>query len=105
MTLTTDETITCPTDLIMALIGVLEYDDDAAAIGVDSTRTFNDAGLLTSNEGLIVRLANGAEFQLTVVQSHDARDDDTLDENRVCAAGTPHCASLHVDVDSPCETF
>lgn len=29
----------------------------------------------------------------------------TLDEQRTCIAGTPHCASLHVDVDSPCEPF
>lgn len=31
--------------------------------------TFDEAGLLTSNRGLVVRLASGEEFQVTIVQS------------------------------------
>lgn len=31
--------------------------------------TFESRGLLTSNKGLIVRLTDGREFQLTIVQS------------------------------------
>jgi hypothetical protein len=31
--------------------------------------TFDEAGLLTGNRGLVVRLADGEEFQLTIVQS------------------------------------
>ena len=31
--------------------------------------SFREAGLLTSNAGLVVRLADGSEWQLTVVRS------------------------------------
>lgn len=31
--------------------------------------TFCDAGVLTMNRGLVVRLPNGQEFQLTIVES------------------------------------
>ena len=31
--------------------------------------TFNDAGVLTSNKGLVVRLGNKQEFQITIVES------------------------------------
>lgn len=34
-----------------------------------STRSFSDAGVLTTNSGLVVRLTNGQEFQITIVQS------------------------------------
>jgi hypothetical protein len=32
-------------------------------------RSFEEAGVLTSNDGLVVRFPDGAEFQLTVVRS------------------------------------
>lgn len=32
-------------------------------------RTFAQAGLTTSDDGLVLRFPNGAEFELTVVQS------------------------------------
>ena len=32
-------------------------------------RTFDEAGILTSNLGLIVRLASGSEFQITIIRS------------------------------------
>lgn len=35
-------------------------------------RTFERAGLMTSNEGLVVKFADGSEFQITIVQSRDA---------------------------------
>ncbi len=31
--------------------------------------SFEEAGLLTSNEGLVIRLDDGTEYQLTVVRS------------------------------------
>jgi len=31
--------------------------------------TFADAGVLTNNRGLVVRIGNGQEFQLTIVES------------------------------------
>lgn len=38
-------------------------------LGVSTTRTFDEAGVLTSNQGLVVTLENGDQFQLTVVRS------------------------------------
>jgi hypothetical protein len=35
--------------------------------------TFDDAGILTMNKGLIVELENGEEFQITIIQSREAR--------------------------------
>lgn len=34
-----------------------------------STSTFENAGVLTGDAGLVVRLGDGSEFQITVVQS------------------------------------
>ena len=47
--------------------------DDAE--GVTDAVTFRDAGLLTGNAGVVIRLANGAEFQITIVQSRVGRDE------------------------------
>ena len=47
--------------------------DDAE--GVTDAVTFRDAGLLTSNVGVVLRLADGAEFQITIVQSRVGRDE------------------------------
>lgn len=52
---------------------LLTDNDDGDAIAA-WTSTFEDAGMLTHNHGLIVRLPNGDEFQLTVVQSRQAGD-------------------------------
>ena len=41
---------------------------------VRSVRTFEDVGVLTGNRGVVVTLTDGSEFQLTVVQSRQARD-------------------------------
>ena len=32
-------------------------------------QSFCEAGLMTSNNGLVITLPNGSEFQLTIVQS------------------------------------
>ena len=40
---------------------------------VDSVRSFESAGVMTSDAGLVVRLADGSEFQITIVQSKPAR--------------------------------
>jgi hypothetical protein len=34
-----------------------------------SVATYRDHGVLTNNRGLVVRLANGDEFHITIVQS------------------------------------
>ena len=43
--------------------------------GITSATSFDDAALLTSNEGVIVRTKDGAEFQITIVQSRNGRGD------------------------------
>jgi len=42
------------------------YEDDIDPIEVD---TFEGAGVLTMNKGLVLRMGDGTEFQLTIVQS------------------------------------
>ena len=41
---------------------------DGANVG-----TFAEAGVMTMNEGLVITLADGSEFQVTVVQSRAVR--------------------------------
>ncbi|MHB9070123.1 MAG: hypothetical protein ACYC54_07115 [Sedimentisphaerales bacterium] len=36
---------------------------------VRSAITFDEAGMLTQNNGLVVRTINGSEFQITIFQS------------------------------------
>jgi hypothetical protein len=37
--------------------------------GIKSVRTYEDAGMLTHNRGLVVTLVNGSQFQVTIVKS------------------------------------
>ena len=50
------------------LIDALEYyqEEEGAKI---KTRTYEDVGMLTTDRGLVVRLPDGSEFQITIVQS------------------------------------
>lgn len=41
--------------------------------GVADIRTFSYEGVLTMNAGLVLRMEDGSEFQLTIVQSERAR--------------------------------
>jgi hypothetical protein len=55
-----------------ALQGLLDgdFDSDAAFPYFQvRTRSFAEAGVLTTNDGLVVTLSDGSEFQLTVVRS------------------------------------
>ena len=56
-------------DGLMELIS--EAADDSFGIGWEATRvrTFEDAGVMTYNKGLVISLPDGSEFQLTIVQS------------------------------------
>ena len=45
-------------------LGLLDSFDD-----IESVRTFEEAGVLTRNAGLVYRLDDGSEFQITIVQS------------------------------------
>ena len=37
--------------------------------GIREVETFGDAGVLTMNAGLVVRMDDGTEFQVTIVRS------------------------------------
>ena len=56
-------------DGLMELIS--EAADDSFGIGWEDARvhTFEDAGVMTYNKGLVISLPDGSEFQLTIVQS------------------------------------
>ena len=36
---------------------------------VSDVRTFEESGIMTRNKGLVIRLDDGSEFQLTIVKS------------------------------------
>lgn len=38
-------------------------------VGLKSADTFGSQGLLTGNHGIVLRMADGSEFQLTIVRS------------------------------------
>ena len=40
---------------------------------VSSVATFEEAGLLTRNRGVVLRMEDGSEFQITIVQSAPPR--------------------------------
>jgi hypothetical protein len=46
-----------------------EDDNDTTEPVPSSVRTFSSLGILTKNKGLVVRMSDGSEFQLTIVQS------------------------------------
>jgi hypothetical protein len=46
-----------------------EADDGESEVWIDSAATFADDGVLTLNKGLVVRLSDGSEFQLSIVRS------------------------------------
>jgi hypothetical protein len=43
--------------------------DEDAAPEIRRVQTFEEAGLLTDNRGLVVRTEDGREFQITIVES------------------------------------
>ena len=43
--------------------------DEDAVPEISKVRTFEEAGVLTSNRGVVVRTDDGSEFQICVVQS------------------------------------
>lgn len=63
-----DEGMTTESEFVETLteaLATLDEDGDT----FDRVDTFESAGLLSGNEGLVVRLADGSEFQITVVRS------------------------------------
>ena len=68
------EPIETEDDMVQAISDALEAADERARDDGDeetirSLVTFDDAGLMTSNSGLVVRIADGSEYQITVVRS------------------------------------
>jgi hypothetical protein len=51
--------------------------NELPTLGMDSYR---DAGLMTYNEGLVFRFENGAEFQVQIVQSGTADEEEDSDD-------------------------
>jgi len=53
-----------------SLILDLEYEDEnPLAEKISSARSFQDAGIMTMNRGVVLRMSDGSEFQITIVQS------------------------------------
>lgn len=63
---------TQPAELERWLQSVLECldEDEAPELADCKVTTFDEAGVLTRDRGLVVRLANGSEFQLTIIRSN-----------------------------------
>lgn len=75
----------CEGDIVTALHELLEFATNEGDLlgdcemaqqvagGIDSVVDFRRAGVLTSNEGFVLTLADGSEFQVSVIQSRVAR--------------------------------
>ena len=66
-------TIRTDADLEDALVRALNWQDndawEAIEEGTRSAQAYSDAGILTRDKGLVLRMASGAEFQITIVRS------------------------------------
>ena len=57
-------------DTLAALLrGECEIGEAEEADAIREVVTYEDAGVLTSNAGLVVHMNDGAEFQITIVRS------------------------------------
>lgn len=54
-------------------IQVALTDPDDMDLDVTDVETFDQAGVLTRNAGVVVTLSDGSEFQLTIVRSRLSR--------------------------------
>lgn len=57
-------------DIQEILRRVLAHADSDAVeeLDVDMVRSFDESGVLTRNAGLVIKLASGARFQITIVK-------------------------------------
>ena len=51
------------------LHGELDVNESFDPDGVEGVATFEDAGIMTMNRGLVVTMDDGAEYQITIVRS------------------------------------
>lgn len=56
---------TTETEMQELLIEALDIMEDP----ISSIETYEEAGVMTSNTGIVVKLNNGSEFQITIVKS------------------------------------
>ena len=68
-----------------ALFARNDVDDPAAELaehvaGIRQIATYDDVGMLTRDKGLVIEAADGAEFQLTIVESRPASSADGEEE-------------------------
>lgn len=54
-------------------------EDDLGDRVLRRVESFQEAGVLTRDAGLVIRLLNGTEFQLTIVRSTRGREDAAED--------------------------
>lgn len=58
------------TQSVSQAISELLFSEEAEdVIEVSDVQTFEEAGVLTQNDGLVLRLPDGSEFQISIVQS------------------------------------
>jgi hypothetical protein len=56
-------------ELEQAFVGLLDELADYDEGGISRVNSFADAGVLTSDAGLVLRYSDGTEFQIHIVQS------------------------------------
>jgi len=54
-------------DLIIELMAEHSTDEDLP--GITSIEDFKEVGMLTNNEGLVFKFADGSEYQMAIVKS------------------------------------
>ena len=58
---------------IEAILNALQYesgeDDEPIVEQLESASSFEDAGIMTTNRGVVWRMADGSEFQITIIRS------------------------------------
>jgi len=73
-------------DLLEAVLFARNDADDPAAelaehlAGIWQIATYDDVGMLTRDKGLVIETTDGAEFQVTIVESRPATSADGEEE-------------------------
>jgi len=63
-----DLAVNSPADLADALSELISPENEGNAC-ITEVRTYAEAGVLTSDAGLVIRFDDGREFQITIVRS------------------------------------
>ena len=63
--------VTTEKDMCDLIEEALEYEnsDEGIESEVKRIRSFDEAGLLTTDSGLVIKMKDGSEFQITVVKA------------------------------------